>query len=367
MNFIFVFLICILIVLIESAPANNGKYIRHRNEGKYIATNEGKYVHKKYPYVHVPDYRELGIYKHIHIPYDGGYGPYSGFNIPYIHDGLGDFSSYSVSRSDQDHPFNNQIYDIPVPDVLLEYGFPEISSNIRSAKKSTIIDPNIEIPDSPSSLYLPSSSSSSSPTTTTTTTETEKLRSSTSLEYLPSLIENIDNNDNNIKLVICPRMRVYKTKLKKKKTKKLLSRICYTFCDSQTTTTPKPTTPRTTTTTTRRPTKPYDDEGKWKVIYHDQEKNQKKYDFSYLTENGIYQEEQANTKKETGTNSKGYYEYIGDDDKVYRVYYSSGDQGFVAIGDHIPTIPPEIKRALEYVATKKTKTNKSSNNSGANN
>lgn len=48
----------------------------------------------------------------------------------------------------------------------------------------------------------------------------------------------------------------------------------------------------------------------------------------------------------------GFYEYTGDDGRVYRVNYNSGKGGFMPMGDHIPTIPPQIKRALEYTARK---------------
>lgn len=77
---------------------------------------------------------------------------------------------------------------------------------------------------------------------------------------------------------------------------------------------------------------------------------------SYLTENGIYGEEQANLHHEGGTNAKGYYEYTGDDGKLYRVNYQSNHEGFKPEGDHIPTPPPipeAIARALKYVDDKR--------------
>lgn len=60
--------------------------------------------------------------------------------------------------------------------------------------------------------------------------------------------------------------------------------------------------------------------------------------------------------KADGTNAQGYYQYTGDDGKLYKVEYTVGEQGFVPMGDHIPTPPPipiEIQRALAYVAAKK--------------
>ncbi|KAL5287381.1 hypothetical protein ACFFRR_008344 [Megaselia abdita] len=121
-----------------------------------------------------------------------------------------------------------------------------------------------------------------------------------------------------------------------------------------TTTTPRPTTttPRTTTTTTQRPRLfDYYDEGGWKIIRQEEQKKKDKYDFLFLTENGIYGQENAHIK-DMGTMSMGFYEYTGDDGKLYRVNYNSGKGGFMPMGDHIPTIPPQIKRALEYTARK---------------
>ncbi|EDX06756.1 GD10873 [Drosophila simulans] len=70
---------------------------------------------------------------------------------------------------------------------------------------------------------------------------------------------------------------------------------------------------------------------------------------SYLTENGIYGEEQAKLHHTGGTHAKGFYEYTGDDGKLYRVNYASNDGGFMPQGDHIHPIPDAIVRALKYV------------------
>lgn len=48
----------------------------------------------------------------------------------------------------------------------------------------------------------------------------------------------------------------------------------------------------------------------------------------YETENGITASEQAKTKSD-GTNGSGFYEYTGDDDKVYRVEYQADENGFI--------------------------------------
>lgn len=53
--------------------------------------------------------------------------------------------------------------------------------------------------------------------------------------------------------------------------------------------------------------------------------------FSFETENGIFAQEagKASGKDESGTSGEGWYQYIGDDGKVYRVDYEVGPQGFV--------------------------------------
>ncbi|KAH8386246.1 hypothetical protein KR200_007734, partial [Drosophila serrata] len=123
------------------------------------------------------------------------------------------------------------------------------------------------------------------------------------------------------------------------------------------TTTKKPTTTtkRTTTTTTTTTTTPrnilfnYDDEGGHKILHQEEVRAKDKYDHAYLTENGIYGEEQAKLHHTGGTHAKGYYEYTGDDGKLYRVNYASNDGGFMPQGDHIHPIPEPIARALKYI------------------
>ncbi|XP_031640354.1 uncharacterized protein LOC116352146 isoform X3 [Contarinia nasturtii] len=96
----------------------------------------------------------------------------------------------------------------------------------------------------------------------------------------------------------------------------------------------------TSTTTTARPTRPrtrYDDEGKWRIIRQEENKQQKKYDYFFETENKIFAQEagKVSGKEKEGTSGIGWYQYVGDDGKVYRVEYEAGEQGFVPKGDHI--------------------------------
>lgn len=55
------------------------------------------------------------------------------------------------------------------------------------------------------------------------------------------------------------------------------------------------------------------------------------WNISFETENGIFAQEagKASGKDETGTSGEGWYQYIGDDGKVYRVEYEVGPQGFI--------------------------------------
>lgn len=55
------------------------------------------------------------------------------------------------------------------------------------------------------------------------------------------------------------------------------------------------------------------------------------FDNSFETENGIFAQEagKASGKDESGTSGEGWYQYIGDDGKIYRVEYDVGPQGFV--------------------------------------
>ncbi|XP_034477671.1 larval cuticle protein LCP-30 isoform X2 [Drosophila innubila] len=132
------------------------------------------------------------------------------------------------------------------------------------------------------------------------------------------------------------------------------------YTSTTTTTTKKPTTTteRTTTTTTTTTTTPrpivfnYDDEGRHKILNQEDARKHDKYDHAFLTENGIYGEEQAKLHHTGGTHAKGLFEYTGDDGKLYRVNYASNDGGFMPEGEHIPTPPPipeAIARALKYV------------------
>ncbi|CAB3239810.1 unnamed protein product [Arctia plantaginis] len=70
----FLLVICICIVAVLSSPLEDGSWnpYQYGNSGKYIPTDEGKYIHVPNPYIHIDN------------PYDGGYGPYSHDYEPYV-------------------------------------------------------------------------------------------------------------------------------------------------------------------------------------------------------------------------------------------------------------------------------------------
>ncbi|CAH1983131.1 unnamed protein product [Acanthoscelides obtectus] len=80
------------------------------------------------------------------------------------------------------------------------------------------------------------------------------------------------------------------------------------------------------------------------------------YRYLYETENGILAEEEGHLaavgQKEEAIQARGYFTYTGPDNVVYRVDYTSDENGFNPVGDHLPTPPPipeAILRSLEYL------------------
>ncbi|KAJ8937325.1 hypothetical protein NQ318_008287 [Aromia moschata] len=77
--------------------------------------------------------------------------------------------------------------------------------------------------------------------------------------------------------------------------------------------------------------------------------------WGFVAGNGIKVQQEGNTKalNETADEEtfQGSYEYVGDDQKVYKVSYVADERGYRPEGAHIPTIPPLIQRALRYLAT----------------
>jgi len=81
-----------------------------------------------------------------------------------------------------------------------------------------------------------------------------------------------------------------------------------------------------------------------------------RYNFFYETGNGITHEESGylanpGTDNEAQT-VQGYYQYYGDDGRLFKTVYKADDHGFQPEGDHLPTpppIPPEIQKSLAII------------------
>ncbi|XP_060817069.1 endocuticle structural glycoprotein SgAbd-8-like [Bombus pascuorum] len=78
------------------------------------------------------------------------------------------------------------------------------------------------------------------------------------------------------------------------------------------------------------------------------------YSYSYETANGIQAQEigylnYPGTQAET-REAQGSYSYTAPNGEIIQVSYVANENGFQPQGSHIPTIPPAILKALEYIA-----------------
>ncbi|CAH0627168.1 unnamed protein product [Chrysodeixis includens] len=84
------------------------------------------------------------------------------------------------------------------------------------------------------------------------------------------------------------------------------------------------------------------------------------FHYSYEGGDGTKAAERGELKTSNGGAGnavEGSYSYIGKDGNDYSLTYTADENGYRPIGAHLPTpppIPPAIKRALEYLATKTT-------------
>ncbi|XP_052863992.1 LOW QUALITY PROTEIN: endocuticle structural glycoprotein ABD-4-like [Anopheles cruzii] len=85
------------------------------------------------------------------------------------------------------------------------------------------------------------------------------------------------------------------------------------------------------------------------------------YEYSYETANGIRGQEKGTLKRATGPDTSdvivaaGSVSYTAPDGTVVELSYTADDEnGFQPSGSHLPTpppIPPQIQKALEYLAS----------------
>lgn len=78
------------------------------------------------------------------------------------------------------------------------------------------------------------------------------------------------------------------------------------------------------------------------------------YNYSYETANGIQAQEVGYLKNAGSTaeaqEAQGSYAYTAPNGEIVQVTYVANEHGFQPQGSHIPEIPPQILRALEYIA-----------------
>ncbi|CAL7948818.1 unnamed protein product [Xylocopa violacea] len=78
------------------------------------------------------------------------------------------------------------------------------------------------------------------------------------------------------------------------------------------------------------------------------------YSYSYETENGIYHSETGSpvvtdARSAPAVVTQGQYQYTAPDGTPISVRYVADQNGFQPEGEHIPSVPPLIQRALEYI------------------
>lgn len=88
------------------------------------------------------------------------------------------------------------------------------------------------------------------------------------------------------------------------------------------------------------------------IVKFEAEQSKSGYKFGYESANGIQVIEQGQVKnegqKDEANVAEGFYSYKGDDGKEYSVQYVADENGFRAVGDHLPTPPslPEENQRL---------------------
>jgi len=81
------------------------------------------------------------------------------------------------------------------------------------------------------------------------------------------------------------------------------------------------------------------------------------YNYNYETGNGIQAQEEGHLNN-VGTDNevvvvRGSFSYTDSEGQVYKISYVADENGFQPEGTHLPTphpLPPQIQKALQYIA-----------------
>lgn len=97
------------------------------------------------------------------------------------------------------------------------------------------------------------------------------------------------------------------------------------------------------------------------IVKFESEQTKSAYKFGYESANGIQVVEHGQVKnegqKDEANVAEGYYAYKGDDGKEYSVQYIADENGFRAVGDHLPTpvpLPEENQKLIAEVYARPT-------------
>jgi hypothetical protein len=95
------------------------------------------------------------------------------------------------------------------------------------------------------------------------------------------------------------------------------------------------------------------------IIRQSQEADLNGFKYGYETENGIVAQAAGYVKNAGSENAaqviEGSYAYVGDDGAPVEVKYYADETGYHAVGNVVPTTPPEIAKSLEFIASQPQK------------
>ncbi|XP_072751073.1 endocuticle structural glycoprotein ABD-5-like [Anoplolepis gracilipes] len=94
----------------------------------------------------------------------------------------------------------------------------------------------------------------------------------------------------------------------------------------------------------------------------DNESIKRLYNYNYNTDTGIQAQEDAVLKKfgldQETLDVQGSYSYTDNEGNIFQVSYRANENGFQPEGAHLPTVPPLIEKALQYIAEHSKKNEK---------